>query len=88
MVAGVDAAVRLLPHVLPQRAFISEGFLAVQTLKTDRGRRNEPQTSRLVSSSRKTAVGGPGPGAPTRPVCSAGSPGTVCSRRCCPEVRC
>lgn len=34
-VVGVDAAVGLLPHVVLQRGFISEGFLAVQTLQTD-----------------------------------------------------
>lgn len=34
-VVGVDAAVSLLPHVILQRGFISEGFLTVQTLQTD-----------------------------------------------------
>lgn len=31
-VVSVDAAVSLLPHVILQRGFISEGFLTVQTL--------------------------------------------------------
>lgn len=35
-VVGADAAVSLLPHVILQCGFISEGFLAVQTLQTDR----------------------------------------------------
>lgn len=33
-VAGVDAAVSLLPHVVLQRGFVPEGFLTVQTLQT------------------------------------------------------
>lgn len=35
-VAGVDAAVSFLPHVILQRRFIPEGFLTVQTLQTDK----------------------------------------------------
>lgn len=35
-VVGVDAAVCLLPHVVLQRCFVPEGFLAVQTLQTER----------------------------------------------------
>lgn len=38
VVAGVDAAVGLLPHVVFQRRFVPEGFFTVQTLQTERER--------------------------------------------------
>jgi len=36
-VAGVDAAVGLLPHVVLQRGLVPEGLLTVQTLQAEGG---------------------------------------------------
>lgn len=40
-VVGVDAAMSFFPHVILQRGFVSEGFLAVQTLQADERTRHE-----------------------------------------------
>lgn len=46
-VPGVDPAMLLLPHVIPQRALVPEGLLTVQALQAGDGHGGQPRLPHL-----------------------------------------